>query len=198
MKNDFNFDLDLILKMVNEEGKMLKEVIEYYGCSRGQMGSFLRKNNLNFRNNPNARKNQSKLMCGEMNPTKGKKRKNSEMQGVKEAHKKRADVYWDELFKNGMTYEQYAKSCRQIIPREFKEKTTKFITEVDHIFSIKDCWDNGIHPRYASNINNLRIVSANENKLKGKKSLITLNEFLSIVGVQRLSKAQFKYWKQVE
>ena len=65
MKREFNFDLDLILKMINEEGKMLKEIQEYYGCNRGQLSWFLRKHGLNFRNNPNARKNQSLLMKGE-------------------------------------------------------------------------------------------------------------------------------------
>lgn len=193
-----DFDLNKILKMVNEEGKMLKEVQEYYNCTRGQLRWFLKKNNLNFKNNINARRNQSKLMSGDKNPTKGKKRSEKEMEGLIKAHKNKADIYWDELFKNGMTFEKYAKICRQIIPKELKERTIKSKVEVDHIFSIKECWKNGIHPRYASDINNLRVISSAENKSKSSNSLVTLEEFLSMVGVQRLSKAQFKYWERVE
>ena len=192
-----NFDLELILKMINEEGKMLKEIQEYYGCKRSQLSWFLKKNNLNFKNNKNARKNQSKLMSGEMNPTKGRKRKAEEMEGIKKYNYERTLAYWNEKYKNGITFKQYAKMCRGIIPRDIKNKTIKFELEVDHIFSIKDCWNNKIFPYYASDIRNLRLISSEENKKKGSKSLLNLESFLLTIGVQRLSKAQFN-WKRVE
>ena len=191
-----NFDLDLILKMINEAGKMVKDVVEFYGCSRGQLGTFLRKHNLNFKNNPNARKNQSKLMNGSMNPTKGRKRTDEEMEGVKKAHKKNAIINWDKKFKNGIDYKEYATICRRIIPKELKKETVKFVKEVDHIFSLKDCWRYKIHPYYASCKKNLRVISAEENKQKSDNSLYDIGEFLSIIGAQRLENVQFN-WKQV-
>ena len=119
------------------------------------------------------------------------------MEGVKKAHRERSLAYWNEKFKHGITYQQYSKICRQCIPKDIKSKTIKFEIEADHIFSVKDCWDNKIHPYYASSEKNLRLVKAEVNKAKGSNSLCTLDEFLSMVGVQRLSKAQFN-WKQVE
>ncbi len=191
-----NFDLDDILKMI-DDGYMLKDVCAHYGCTRGKLRWFLKKYNLNFSNNKNARRNQRKLMSGEMNPTKGRKRTASEMRGISESSKLKAELYWDHKFKDGITFQQYAKVCRSIIPKEFKDKAKWQEQEVDHVFSIKDCWKNKIYPRYTSNPNNLRIVSTEENKSKSSKSEISLDEFLSAVGVQRLSKAQFN-WKRVE
>ena len=192
-----NFDLNLILKMVNEEGKMLKEIQEYYGCPRAQLSWFTRKNGLNFNNNKNARKNQSKLMSGDMNPTKGKKRNPKEMQGLAKASMLKAEKEWNVKFENGITYKQYSKICRGLARKYFKGQTAKNEIEIDHIFSLKDCWKNKIHPRIASHKNNLRLIEMKENKKKAANSLITLEEFLSITGGQRLSKAQFN-WKQVE
>lgn len=197
MRLKINFDLDLILKMVNEEGKMLKDVQEYYGCTRGQLNWFTRKHGLNFRNNENARKKHSHFMSGESNPTKGRKRTAKEMEGVIIANKKRAELYWDDKFKDGITYNQYAKICRGVVPKEIKKQTIKFEIEADHIFSVKDCWEHKIHPFYASCEGNVRLIPARENKIKGNKSLYDLETFLKTVGVQRLSKAQFN-WKRVE
>ncbi len=192
-----NFDLELILKMINEEGKMLKEVQAYYGCTRGQLRWFLGKHNLNFKNNPNARKNQSKLMSGDMNPTKGRKRNSNEMIGIAKANREKAEKEWNEKFKDGITYQQYCKICRHRAYTNMNKQSVKHKTDIDHIFSLKDCWENKIHPKYASDKNNLRIISSTENLEKGSNSLISLEEFLSMVGGQRLSKAQFN-WKRVE
>ena len=192
-----DFDLEFILKMINEEGKLLKDVQEYYGCTRGQLSWFLRKYDLNFRNHINARKKQSEKMSGSTNPTKGRKRTEGEMAGIKKAHKEKAMLYWDLKFKDGITYKQYSKICRNTTPTEMKKKVVKFETEIDHIFSVKDCWENKIHPNFVNHERNLRIISSEENRLKGQNSLYDLETFLSKVGVQRLSKAQFN-WKQVE
>lgn len=192
-----NFDLELILKMINEEGKMLKDIQVYYNCNRGQLSWFLRKHNLNFKNNSNARKNQSRLMQGSMNPTKGKKRCEEEMQGIAKANRLKAEKEWDIKFKNGITYQQYCRICRGRAYSDMDRKSKKNKMEIDHIFSLKDCWENKIHPKYASHKNNLRLIPSKENLSKGKKSLIDLEEFLSIIGGQRLSKAQFD-WKRVE
>ena len=192
-----NFDLELILKMINEEGKMLKDIQTHYNCSRGQLSWFLRKHNLNFKNNPNARKNQSRLMKGSMNPTKGKKRSEEEMRGIAQASRLKAEKEWDIKFKNGITYQQYCRICRGRAYSNMNRKSEKNKMDIDHIFYLKDCWENKIHPKYASHKNNLRLIPSKENLSKGKKSLIGLEEFLSIIGGQRLSKAQFD-WKRVE
>lgn len=192
-----DFDLDLILNMINKEGKMLKDIQKYYGCSRGQLSWFLRKHNLNFKNNINARKNQSKLMNSSMNPTKGKERNKSEMRGISEANRRKAEKEWDIKFKDGITYQQYCKISRNRAYSNMNKESKRDKTHIDHIFSLKDCWENKIHPKYASHTNNLRIIDLKENLSKGKNSLITLEEFLSIIGGQRLSKAQFN-WKRVE
>lgn len=192
-----NFDLELILKMINEEGKMLKDIQEYYGCTRNQLSWFTRKHGLNFRNNKNARKNQSKLMNGDMNPTKGRKRDPKEMQGIAKATMLKTEKEWDIKFEDGITYKQYSKICRSLASKHFKGQTVKNEIEIDHIFSLKDCWENKINPRITSHKNNLRLIEAKENREKGANSLITLEEFLSITGGQRLSKAQFN-WKRVE
>ncbi len=191
-----NFDLELILKMINQEGKMLKEVQAYYGCTRSQLGWFLRKHNLSFKNNPNARRNQSDLMNGDMNPTKGRKRSPEEMFGITQANREKAEKGWDEKFKDGITYQQYCKVCRSRAYSNMKKKSVKHEIDVDHIFSLKDCWENKIHPKHASDKNNLRLIPSQENLKKGSESLITLEEFLSLIGGQRLEKAQFN-WKRV-
>lgn len=192
------FDYNLIMKMFNE-GKMLKEICEYYGCNRNKLYRYIKSvnPNANFRNNVNSRSNQSNLMSGGMNPTKGRKRTKNEMNGISKANREKAYKNWNKIFANGITYEEYAKICRYIVPREMQTKNKWKELEIDHVFSIKDCWINKIHPRYVSHTSNLRIISSSENKAKGDKSLVSLDGFLSMVGVQRLSKAQFN-WKRVE
>ena len=113
------FDYSLIVKMI-EEGKMLKEICEYYGCNRNKLYRYIKSVNpdANFRNNPNFRRNQSKLMSGKMNPTKGRKRAEKEMKGISIANKEKADKCWNKKFLNGITYKQYSKVCRSIIPKE--------------------------------------------------------------------------------
>ena len=196
MRKKFDLDLDLILKMINEENKLLKDIYQYYGCSRGQLYRFLKKHNLNFKNNVNARKKQSEMMKIK-NPTKGRKRTAKEMEGIIKSNKERAIAYWNVKYKEGITYNQYAKICRACMPKNVKEQVKSIDYEIDHIFSLKDCWKYKIHPYYASCEKNLQILTQKQNKEKGSKSPYGINEFMSIVGVQRLSKAQFD-WKQVE
>lgn len=47
---------------------------------------------------------------------------------------------------------------------------------LDHIYSIKDGFDNNVDPYYMSHIMNCRLIIHNENVSKGKNSLITLEE----------------------
>lgn len=195
-KKKIDFDLDLIIGMI-DDGFMLKDVAEYYGCTRYQLNWFTRKHGLNFRNNKNARINQSTLMRGEMNPTRGRIRTPEEMRGIAKSNRERADRAWDNRFSDGITFKQYSKICRYIVPKDIQDQAKFGEWEVDHLFSVRDCWENKIHPRYASDRGNLRVIPAYKNREKSSSSSVTLSEFMSMVGVQRLSKAQFN-WKRVE
>lgn len=189
-------ELQKILNMIYKENKMLKEVYEYYGCSRSTLYSFLKKNGLNFKNNINARINQSILMKTNKNPTKGKKRKEEEMLGIIKFNKEKSKIYWNNKFKNGITFIQYAKICRTCVPEKIKKEARKKGNQIDHIFSIKDCWINKIHPHYVSDIKNLRILSMQENNKKGAKSDCTLQDFIDKIGVKDIKDIQFN-WSRI-
>ena len=189
------FDLELILDLINNKGYMMKDVCEHYNCKRSQLSWFTRKHGLNFNNNPNARKNQSKLMSGDMNPTKGRKRTKEEMKGTGDASRKRYEKEWENKFREGINYNQYTKISRRRAYTNMGKVSVKGVTEVDHIYSLKDCWANSIHPIYASDIVNLQLLTTEENKKKAGRSDITLQELLDRLNIKDLKDIQFNWPK---
>jgi hypothetical protein len=77
---------------------------------------------------------------------------------------------------------EYVETVRKLTEKtirneylENKEKRSKEF-HVDHIVSIKDCFQYGIPEYVASDIVNLRIISATENLIKNNKSVISPEE----------------------
>ena len=196
MKPQFEFDLELILDMINNKELMLKDVIEYYGCTRNQLAHFLRKNNLNFKNSIGAKRARANFLK-ENNPTKGKKRNPKEMEGLKKANRLKAVKEWDKKYKDGIKFWQYGKICRNLSYTNMNKISEKGIKEIDHIFSLKDCFKYSIYPIYASDINNLQILTSEENQSKAGRSDMTLQEFLRKIGIEDIKKAQFN-WPKIE
>lgn len=53
----------------------------------------------------------------------------------------------------------------------------------DHIFSIRDGFDNNIDPKLLSHPANCRLISQKENSIKHKKSIITIDELLKLINL---------------
>ena len=103
----------------------------------------------------------------------------------------------EDKLKNGITYVQYARYARYDAYVKLQGTYDSDISEIDHIFSVKDCWDNCIPLELVSNDGNLQVISRLKNRIKHSNSNVSLDEFLKNVGVQRLSKSQLN-WKKVE
>jgi len=185
----------LEIKKLVDCGMLLSEICKELNCTRHQLYGIYKNAGFNFKNHKTQRKKQSEFMKNN-NPVRGPRPKyvmDAMMKGYKEAKRKDRE----EKLRTGITYEEYARYARYDSYVKLEGKYNPKTHEIDHIFSIKDCWDNHIPLNLVSHDNNLQILTIKENKLKRDSSDISLQEFLNNVGVQRLSKSQLS-WKKVE
>jgi hypothetical protein len=185
----------LEIKELVDGGMLLSEICEELNCTRYQLYGIYKDAGFNFQNHKAQRIKQSEFMRNN-NPVRGPRPKyvmDAMMKGYKEAKRKARE----EKLRTGITYEEYARYARYDSYVKLEGKYNPRTHEIDHIFSIKDCWDNHVPLELVSHDNNLQILTIEENKLKHGSSDITLDEFLNNVGVQRLSKSQLS-WKKVE
>ena len=113
------------------------------------------------------------------NPFNDSKVKNKALSNSKEHKKSEVKALRDKnkIFDKSLTFEQYAKRARyfayyyygrgELIP---KGKV------IDHIFSIKDGFENEVPLSIISHPFNLRLVNMRENNSKAFKSYMTLDE----------------------
>lgn len=193
-----NIDVKTILEHI-DKGMLVGEIAELYGCSRQTISKRLKDNGYNMQNNVNQRERHSKLMKTEVNPTKGKPRNKEVLKKMIDGYVKMRQDKRAEKLKTGITYNEYCRYARY-------DSYVKLIPpdgfEIDHMFSLKDCWDNNVPLELVSHEKNLQFLTPEDNRKKSSKSSITLDEFKQLVGVQRLSKSQlddlFSSWKKVE
>ena len=174
-----------------EKGYLLKDIANEFNVNRCTLSKYIKSLGFPsdyFLNNKNQREKQSKFMK-ENNPVKGR-RPDYILQAMREGYIKAKKEARKSLLETGITYKQYTQYARYDAYVKLIGTYDSSIEEIDHIFSIKDCWDNNIPLELVSHDNNLQILSKSENKKKATNSSITLDEFLNRVGVQGLSKSQ--------
>lgn len=112
-----------------------------------------------------------------LNPTVNTKRPKEVLDKMLMGAKKKKLERW----KNISTFKQYTSIARGIAYNIFKEGAeVPEGYEIDHIFSLKDCYENNIPVDRASHRNNLQFLTPEENRKKGCNSSITLQQFLEI------------------
>ncbi|MGL5714515.1 MAG: hypothetical protein ACRCX2_15960 [Paraclostridium sp.] len=131
----------------------------------------------------NQQKRQSEMMKHKNPVPKGSKRPEISKL-MKELKMKNRNEKMDYLMTNTFdvckTFKEYAKIARQIAYAERKMSGIKDNLVIDHIFSIKDGFDNKVPLPIISHKNNIRFVSVNENSVKGAASLISLEKLYEI------------------
>lgn len=184
-----------VLQDYIDKGYLQTEIAAEFGVCRSTIAKRAKEFNLVFLNNENQRKRQSEFMK-ENNPVQGSRPEyiiTAMMQGYIDAKKKERA----EKLRSGITFKQYAKYARYDSYVLLKGKYDPKTHSIDHIFTIKDCWDNKVPLELVSHPNNLQIIPKLDNWKKFSKSDISFEQFLTNVGVQRLSKSQLS-WKKVE
>jgi len=89
---------------------------------------------------------------------------------------------------NKSKFEQYIHNVYKLTERTLKKhkienlhlRGIKFNYDLDHNYSIYDGFMNDIDPKIISHWKNLRVIPSSENRSKGNKSTITLNNLLQI------------------
>ena len=178
-------DIESILFLIDVVKMTVTEVTEYYGVSRNAIWERLSINGYNLRNHREQRMRQSKFMK-ENNPVpKGTKRDAETVAVLKEAKQKMLQEKIDTF--SPKNFHEYAKFARYLSYKNFQLKTPQGF-HIDHIYSIRDGYDNNVPIEIISHKNNLRLIKAEENLSKGSKSDISCEELYRRVGVQRLSR----------
>lgn len=187
LRNEKNRGLRITIKDILsklDEGLLIGEIADYFGVSRSVLGRITKINNINLTNNKEQRKRQSERMKTNNPIPKKSKRPKEHMRGSHLANKINAENRWNNI----SSFKSYAKIARYIAYYFYGKG--ELIPEgmvIDHEFSVKDGFLNGIHVKDISNQCNLRLIPKKENLVKGAKSTITLEEFTLRIGVQRLS-----------
>lgn len=177
-------DVSTIMYLIEECGLLVSDISSIYGVHRYTIHKELKRNGINLKNHKNQRLKQSEFMK-ENNPIKkGTKRTQEDIEKMKIGMEKS----FQRKLKDYMptTFDEYSRIARYVAYREFNLKTPKGF-EIDHIFSIKDGFDNKVPLNVISDKQNLRLITIKENKNKHSNSLMTLEELYSRVGIQRLA-----------
>lgn len=183
-KRGTDIDLEEIKKMI-DDGMLIDDICSHYNVGRSTIYKRTKEAGLNFRNNKNQRKRQSEFMKANNPVPKNSKRGRESMLPAFEA---RRNTFLKKLLQPNLSYKQYAKHARHIAYTYYKNNGLYDASkEIDHIYSVKDGYDNNVPILLISHPNNLRQISQAENRGKQSNSLVTLEEFYIGVGVQRLS-----------
>ena len=158
-------------------GMLVNDVAAYYGVSRTTIGQRLSKAGINLRNHKGQRSKQSEFMK-ENNPVPIGSSRPAYIKDIIAENKERKRI---DTLNNWETYKfpKYAKVARAEAYRVYGGHIPKGYT-IDHMFSIKDGYDNRVPLCVISHKNNLRLIPSRENLSKGAKSVITLSELYSI------------------
>lgn len=168
--------VDEIISLLNE-GLLIGDICDLYGLQRNSISRLLKAHGYNMRNHKGQRLKQSKMMTTELNPTKGTQRPKEVIVKMMEGRRKKSIEKWSNI----STYKEYTSVARSIAYCVFKEGAEVPVGyEIDHIFSLKDCFENNIPVHRASHRNNLQFLTPEENKKKGCNSDITLQQFLGL------------------
>lgn len=167
-----------------ESGKLISEIMEEHGISRGVVRTRLKEDGYNFRNHKAARAKQSEFMKGN-NPR--------EIEEVaRRAHEnalktRRAEYVAKYSEWVDMDFKTYAKKARAIAYQEFGRGN--YQGEIDHIFSVKAGYDNNVPLMVISHPANLRLLAIADNKKKAHNSDMTLSELYELTkgGIERVN-----------
>ena len=176
-KRGVTLTTEQILKHI-EEGMLIQDIAAHYNVNRRYISNVLRESGINLRNHENARKKHSAFMV-EKNPVpKGSNRPEEHLRGIMESAKKRseeAELRWDTAHLR--SYEEYVKSARYLAYKYFDNgQAIPEGLEIDHKYSCRDGYEQGIPISILNHPFNLRLITPEENRSKGKNSIITLEE----------------------
>lgn len=168
-----------------EEGMLIKEICDKYNVSRSAIYRITREAGMNFRNHKTQTIKQSDFMR-ESNPFFDEYTKEKAMRS---SFATRNKMYKEKYLKYiDMDLKEYSRKARAIAYQQFKRgNLIEDGLVIDHKFSVKDGYENKIPLMVLSHPFNLRLIEQSENLSKGDNSIITKDELLSGVGVQRLS-----------
>ena len=184
LKRDPRITIEAIEYMVFVVKMLVDEIADYFGVSRTVISERLHEAGYNLKNHTNQRKKQSSFMK-ENNPvTKGSKRTRDEVEKMLVSREKNLQQKISNF--KPTTYREYARFARFLSYRAFEKKVPDGY-QIDHIYSIKDGWDNNVPVFIISGPYNLQLLSEAENKKKSSESWITLDELYKRAGVQRLA-----------
>lgn len=176
-KREVPIEDSMILAML-DEGALVNDIADYFNVSRGTIRRRLDDLGIpSLRNHKAQTDKQSEFMRGNNPVPVGSSRPDYIIEALADANRKYARDRWDNID----NFKQYASTARYLAYRHYGNKTLEGF-EIDHIFSIKDGWDNGVDVEDISHPRNLRIVTIEENKAKHAKSLITLEQFYKLIG----------------
>lgn len=175
--------IEAIEYMIFVCGLLVDEVADYYHVSRSCISKRLKENGYNLRNHLGQRLRQSKMMSANNPVPKGSKRTLEIGEAVRKAKEERLKDKIKTFAASN--FREYSRFARFLSYRVF-DKSVPNGYEIDHIFSIKDGWENNVPVDIISGKFNLQLLPSSENKKKNSKSEIDLDELYKRAGVQRL------------
>lgn len=175
-KQTDDLDINEVVEVLNG-GMLINDFCKLKGINRSALSRFLNANGYNFKNSHVQRQRHSELMRTEKNPTLGTNRPKDIIDALNKAKREKARKRWNKID----NYKDYARTVRDVTYRNAYNTSIPSGFEIDHIFSVWDCWNHNVPVEMASHINNTRLITVEENKKKGKNSLVSYEEFLSMV-----------------
>lgn len=183
MRRRQDITIEAIEYMIFVCGLLVDEVADYYHVSRTCISERLKENGYNLRNHLGQRLRQSEMMSVNNPVPKGSKRTPEIGEAVRKAKEEQLN-HKIKTFEPS-SFREYSRFARFLSYKAFGKKVPNGY-EIDHIFSIKDGWENKVPVNIISGKFNLQLLPSLDNKKKNSKSEIGLDELYRRAGVQRL------------
>ncbi|WP_440970908.1 hypothetical protein ACSS6N_09475 [Peribacillus frigoritolerans] len=182
-KLGFTLTSEMIMEKINE-GMFVYQVAEFFGVNRKTITKTLIEDGIDVTQLESHQKRmeehnkQTSLEMWKKDPNRYKEHK-EKLKKINEKRSEKADVRYEMAhLKN---YTEYKKACARIADRHYGTDRLEGM-QIDHRYSVHDGYLNGVPAPVLSHPFNLRLITAEENLLKGLESIITLEELYKGTG----------------
>lgn len=167
---------ELIMEKINK-GMFIYQVAEHFGVNRKSITKRLKEAGIDvieLEGHQKLMEENNKKTSLEMweDPTRMKEHM-ERLKKINEKRSEKADVRYETAHLK--SYQEYRKACMRIANRHYGLNRPEGM-QIDHKYSIRDGYDNGVPAPILSHPFNLRLISSFENNSKHAKSNITLEE----------------------
>jgi predicted nucleic acid-binding Zn ribbon protein len=183
IKLGFPLTSEMIMEKINE-GLLITQAADFFNVNHKTVRKRLKEDGIDLTKLESYQKRieeynrQTSLGMWANDPNR-KKEHYEKLKRINEKRSEKADVRYE--MAHLKSPEEYKKACARIADRYYGTKRPEGM-QIDHKYSVHDGYMNGVPAPVLSHPFNLRLITAEENLLKGHDSIITLEELYKGTG----------------